>query len=107
MRALLLRTLVVMAVVTGLATAVGGCSTIPASLYDFTGNKAEVGVPFGIGGPSLESARVQALPVGREHCQSLGKTATPVSARRRITGEFSGEYIFLFRCEGADRVTID
>ena len=109
MRTLVIRTLLVMAVATGLAMAVGGCASTAANalLYDFTSEKAEVGVPYNILGPSRDDARLAAMPVGMEHCDSMGKTAKPISWRKVPTGDYDGNYIFLYRCEGADRVTVD
>ena len=90
------------------AVALSGCATQAyAALSDFDSNKAEVRVTFDLFGPSVESARTAADPVGLEHCSSLEKSATFVSARRVSTREYEGEYIFLYRCEGADRVRVD
>ncbi|MYF31183.1 MAG: hypothetical protein F4029_04440 [Gammaproteobacteria bacterium] len=58
-------------------------------------------------GPSLEDAKIAADPVGAEHCESLQKTTTFVSARDRPFQDYRGEYIFLYRCEGADRVIVE
>lgn len=90
------------------AVALSGCATQAyAALSDFDSIKAEVRVAFDIFGPSVESARTAADPLGLEHCSSLEKSATFVSARRVQTGDYVGEYIFLYRCEGADRVRVD
>ena len=84
-----------------------GCATTPyAALTDFTSDKAEVRVEYGILGPNRDDARVLADPVGEEHCQTLGKTTKFVSARVQRFEQYDGEYIFLYRCTGADRVAV-
>lgn len=91
-----------------LLTAAGCTTTAPyAALTDFTADKAEVRVEYGILGPNRDAARLAADPVGEDHCQTLGKTTKFVSARVQRFDASNGEYIFLYRCTGADRVRVD
>ena len=91
------------------ALVLGGCtSTTPyAALTDFTSDKAEVRVEYNILGPKRDDARVVADPVGEDHCQTLGKATKFVSARVQRFNDYEGEYIFLYRCTGADRVVVE
>jgi len=90
------------------AAMLAGCNTIPQpALADFDNNKAEVRVAYDLFGPSMVEAREYANPVGREHCRSVGKTTTYISSRMVRWDQYNGEYVFLYRCEGADRVTIE
>ena len=93
------------------ATLFTGCATQAyAALSDFDNGKAVVNVNFGILGPKVNDAQAAATPQALSHCRSLGKTATLVSVRTRhfdpTYSKYVGEYIFLYRCEGADRVTV-
>ena len=92
----------------GAGVILSGCATTPyAAMSDFTDNKAEVRVAYDLFGPSSEAAKAAADPVGAEHCGSLKKTTTFISARRQPHTDYEGDYIFLYRCEGADRVIVE
>lgn len=87
--------------------ALAGCA-IPtnAALADFTDDKAVVAVRFTMFGPSQERSAEAALPEAVAHCRTVGKRAVPVSVRTRTLADYTGEYLFLYRCEGVDRVRV-
>ena len=83
-----------------------GCASAYAAVADFDDGKAVVEVKYGMFGPKQSEAASAALPQAQSHCQTLGKDTAPVSVRTRQFDAFSGVYIFLYRCEGPDRVTV-
>ena len=84
-----------------------GCAAAAyAAVADFDDGKAVVEVKYGMFGPKQAKAASAALPQAQNHCQTLGKDTAPVSVRTRQFDAFSGVYIFLYRCEGPDRVTV-
>ena len=105
MRTLALRLVIFAACTTAL---LAGCASTPiAAMSDFTSDKAEVRVAYNIMGPSADDARVAADPVGKEHCTTEEKETRFISARQQRFDSYNGEYVFLYRCEGADRVVIE
>lgn len=88
--------------------ALAGCATAPSpGLWDFSEVKAEVRVPYSLFGPGVDDSLESSRPVAQEHCERLGKTAALVSSWRKPVDEYSGEYVFIYRCEGATRVAVE
>ena len=89
------------------------CASTPlAVLSDFSDDRAEVMVPytslFGLGqSPDAAAARELADPVAEEHCTLVGKTTTYVSLRPLANSPDGGDYVILYRCEGATRVIVE
>lgn len=89
------------------AVSLAGCMVTPyPAITDFTDDKVEVRVRYTI--PMLDPALTASRPHAEEHCRSVGKESyTFMSSRDRRVDEYSGEWIFLFRCDGPDRVVIE
>lgn len=91
-----------------LLACLAGCAVTPyPAITDFTDDKVEIRVRYTMLGPMLDPALTASRPHAEEHCRSMGKTYTFMSSRDRRLDEYSGEWIFLFRCDGPDRVVID
>ncbi len=90
----------------------GACATTPVpQLTDFDPDRAEVSVRytevFGILSPEATMAQELAEPVAREHCDTMEKSTTYVSLRTLPLNATTGDYVILYRCEGADIIRIE
>ena len=86
-----------------------GCAKAPQPyIADFTDDKVHVSVHFDIFGPSADAAKASSLPVAVEQCDSYEKGAELVSSFRQSGRTYyEGNFVFLYRCVGADTVRIE
>lgn len=86
-----------------------GCGKAPQPyIADFTDDKVHVSVHFDIFGPGADAAKASSLPVAVEQCRSYEKEAELVSSFRQPgRNYYEGNFVFLYRCVGADTVRIE
>ena len=90
------------------ALVLSGCASVPQPyITEFDDDSVRVVVNYDILGPDMDDAALASQPMAEEQCSSYQKGTDLVSRFMQPVKGFTGIYVFLYRCTGADVVRIE